>query len=68
MKAVVKVVSINKEGRKVAIQGPRGNSMILPVEDDAVLNNLKIGELVIMTYAEAVALSLNKSTETKSEK
>ena len=64
VKAVVKVVSINKEGRKVAIQGPRGNSMILPVEDDAVLNNLKIGELVIMTYAEAVALSLNKSTET----
>jgi hypothetical protein len=68
VKAVVKVVSINKEGRKVAIQGPRGNSMILPVEDDAVLNNLKVGELVIMTYAEAVALSLSKGTETKSEK
>ena len=42
--------------------------MILPVEDDAVLNNLKIGEVVIMTYAEAVALSLTKGTETKSEK
>lgn len=68
VKAVVKVVGINKEGRKVAIQGPRGNSMILPVEDDAVLNNLKIGEVVIMTYAEAVALSLTKGTEMKSEK
>lgn len=29
--------------------------------DDAVLNNLKVGEVVIMTYAEAVALSLVKA-------
>jgi hypothetical protein len=60
VKAVVKVVAINYDGKKVAIQGPRGNFMILPVQDDAVLNNLKVGELVIMTYAEAVALSLEK--------
>ena len=32
--------------------------MILPVEDMVVLKNLKEGEEVIMTYAEAVALSL----------
>ena len=67
VKAVVKVVAIDYEGKKVAIQGPRGNFMILPVEDDAVLNNLKIEEVVIMTYAEAVALSLTKDTEMKSE-
>jgi len=60
VKAVVTVVGINMEGKKVAIQGPRGNYMILPVEDEAVLNNLKVGEIVIMTYAEAVALSLKK--------
>jgi hypothetical protein len=33
--------------------------MILPVADEAVLKNLKVGEVVIMTYAEAVALSLS---------
>ena len=60
VKAVVTVVSINKAERIVAIQGPMGDFLILPVEDDAVLNNLKVGEVVIMTYAEAVALSLNK--------
>lgn len=60
VKAVVTVVAINTEGKKVAIQGPRGNFMILPVEDDEVLKNLKVGEVVIMTYAEALALSLKK--------
>jgi hypothetical protein len=59
VKAVVTVVAINTEDRKVAIQGPMGNFLILPVEDDAVLKNLKVGEIVIMTYAEALALSLN---------
>ncbi len=59
VKAVVKVVAINTQGKKVAIQGPRGNFMILPVADEAVLMNLKVGEVVIMTYAEAIALSLS---------
>ena len=68
VKAVVKVVAINTEEKKVAIQGPRGNFLILPVRDEAVLKNLKVGEIVIMTYAEAVALSLSKDTEMKNEK
>jgi hypothetical protein len=58
VKAVVEVVAIDTTGKKVAIKGPRGRFMVLPAEDEAVLKNLKVGELVIMTYAEAVALSL----------
>jgi hypothetical protein len=65
VRAVVEVISIDKKGRLVVIQGPRGNVTILPVEDDAVLNNLKVGEVVIMTYAEALALSLKKVREKK---
>lgn len=65
VKAVVKVVAVNTETKECAIQGPRGNILILPVEDDAVLNNLKIGEEVIMTYAEAVAISLEKTSVKK---
>jgi hypothetical protein len=60
VKAVVTVVSFSPELKKVAIQGPRGNYIILPVMDDAVLMNLKLGETVIMTYAQAVAMSLEK--------
>ena len=60
VKAVVKVTGIDKENRQATIVGPRGNKFIVPVMDDAVLNNLKIGEQVIMTYAEAMAVSLMK--------
>ena len=61
VKAVVKVVAIDTEAREATIQGPRGNFMIVPVMDDAVLRNLKVGEVVIMTYAEAMAVSLIKT-------
>jgi hypothetical protein len=60
VKAVVTVVAIDRDGREATIQGPRGAVVVLPVLDDAVLNNLKVGERVIMTYAEAVAVSLVK--------
>ena len=60
IKAVVRIVAIDVNGREAAIQGPRGGIEILPVLDDAVLNNLEVGELVIMTYAEAIALGLEK--------
>lgn len=60
IKAVVKVVAIDVNGREAAIQGPRGRIEILPVLDDAVLDRLKVGELVVLTYAEAAALSLEK--------
>lgn len=61
VKAIVKVVAIDTEARQAAIQGPRGGIMIVPVMDDAVLKNLKVGEVVIMTYAEAMAVSLIKA-------
>ncbi len=61
IKAVVKVVAIDTAGREVAIQGPRGRIEVLPVLDDAVLNNLEVGEPVIMTYVQAIALSLDKA-------
>ncbi len=58
VKAVVEVVAIDTAEKRVAIKGPRGRFLVLPAEDEAVLNNLKVGEVVIMTYAEAAALSL----------
>ena len=63
VKAVVEVVAIDTTGKKVAIQGPRGKFLILPVEDEVVLKNLKVGEVAIMTYAEAVAISLSTDNQ-----
>jgi hypothetical protein len=63
VKAVVEVVAIDTTEKKVAIQGPRGKFLILPVADEAVLKNLKVGEILIMTYAEAVAISLSTDNQ-----
>lgn len=60
VRAVVTVELIDKDNSLVTIKGPRGNYLTLPVEDPEVLNQVKVGEKVIMTYAEALALSLEK--------
>ena len=60
VRAVVSVELIDTENSLVTIKGPRGNYLTLPVEDEEVLKQVKVGELVVLTYAEAVALSLEK--------
>ena len=60
VRAVVTVEVINKENKLVTIKGPKGKYLTLPVEDMSLLTDLEIGEVVILTYAEAVALSIEK--------
>ena len=60
IRAVVSIELIDMENSLVTIKGPRGNYLTLPVEDEEVLKQVKVGELVVVTYAEAVALSLEK--------
>ena len=58
VKAVVRVASIDRETRQVVLQGPRGKYTMVKSQDDAVLDNLLVGERFVMMYAEAAALSL----------
>ena len=60
VKAVVEVAAKDLEAKLVTLKGPRGNYVILPVEDASLLADLKIGERGVVTYAEAVALTLEK--------
>ena len=60
VKAVVTLVLVNKDMGLVTIQGPLGNFMSLPVEDKALLNDLKTGEVAVLTYAEAIGIALDK--------
>lgn len=60
VKAVVTVEVINRPEMLVTVKGPRGNYVSIPVEDTSLLEQLHIGEVVVLTYAEAVALSLKK--------
>ena len=60
VKAVVTIEGINLEEQQVTIKGPRGKYITLPVADKKLLKDLKKGETSVLTYAKAVALSLEK--------
>ena len=60
VQAVVTIDLINRTEREVTIRGPRGKYMIIQVADKNLINQLKVGDEIIMTYAEALALSLKK--------
>lgn len=60
VKAVVTIEVLNRPYMTATIKGPRGNYLTLPVEDESLMVKLNIGQVFILTYAEAVAISLTK--------
>jgi hypothetical protein len=61
VRAVVRIEYINRKDMEVTIRGPRGKYVTLPVVDGDLLKQLYAADMVILTYAEALALSLEKS-------
>jgi hypothetical protein len=64
-KAVVTIEVINRPNMVVTVKGPNGNYVSIPVEDENLITELKIGEVLILTYAEAMAVSLEKIANLK---
>ena len=60
IKAVVSIEIINRPDMVVTVKGPRGNYLSIPTSDAKLLEELKIGEIVILTYLDSVALVLEK--------
>ncbi len=60
IKAVVAVQIIDGVEGSVTIRGPEGNYLTIPVEDPALIAELNVGEVVILTYGEAFALTLER--------
>ena len=60
VQAVVTIEIIDRPDMLVTVKGPGGNYVSIPVEDPALLEKLRIGEVVVLTYAEALALALEK--------
>ena len=60
VKAVVSIQVINLPFMFVVIEGPNGNLTTIDVEDEELIKQLHVGQVVILTYGEAVAISLNK--------
>jgi hypothetical protein len=60
VRAVVTIEMINRPNMIVAVKGPRGNYVTIAVEDKALIEQLHVGEVAILTYSEALALSVEK--------
>lgn len=61
IKAVVTIQTINLPLKFVTIQGPAGNYTTIDVEDEELLKKLYVGQVVILKYIEAMAVSVEKA-------
>ena len=56
-----KVKSIDKKARSVVVVGPHGNEVLLNAGEEARnFDQIRVGDLVTLTYAQALALELRK--------
>jgi len=60
VKAVVTIEALNRPFMVATVSGPNGNYVSIPMEDEKLMTELHIGEVLILTYAEAVAVGLEK--------
>lgn len=66
-KVVTTVEGVDLPTESITIKGPRGKYATLHVPESPNLSKLKLGEKIIVTYTEALAISLEK-TEPKKAK
>lgn len=66
VKVVTTIEGIDRPTQTVTIKGPRGHYLTARVQDPANLEKVRIGEHIVVTYTEALAVSLQK-VEKKSE-
>ncbi len=57
-----KVKSIDKKARQVVVVGPNGNEVVFTLGEEARnFNQIKVGDIVTLTYTQALALELRKT-------
>ncbi len=60
VKAVVSIEVLNRPFMLATVKGPQGNYLTIQMEDEELIQKLHIGQVLILTYAEAIAVSLEK--------
>jgi hypothetical protein len=64
-KVVTTIEGLDRPTQTVTVKGPRGNFLTARVADPSRLTQVRIGENVIITYTEALAISLEKVERNK---
>jgi Cu/Ag efflux protein CusF len=55
------IVAIDTATLRVTVKGPQGNTQVLQVKDPKKLENVKVGDMIYVTYTEALGISLEKA-------
>jgi Cu/Ag efflux protein CusF len=56
-----RITKIDKKTDTVTLKGPKGKTVEVKVKDPTRLENVKVGDLVEITYTEAMAISVDKA-------
>ena len=56
--AIAKVTAIDQNAKTISLTGPRGNTVTLDVQNPDQFKVVKMGDEVLVTYTEAVAVSI----------
>jgi Cu/Ag efflux protein CusF len=59
-KVTATVTNLDRKTQEITLKGPKGRSVVVAVEDPTVLDKVKTGDLVEITYTEAVAIAVDK--------
>jgi Cu/Ag efflux protein CusF len=65
IKAVTTVEGIDLPTQTVTLKGPRGNYVTVRAQNPENLKKLRIGDTIVVTYTEALAVSLEKAPAAK---
>lgn len=65
VKVVTTVEAIDKAHNKITFKGPQGRTETIVAQDPKNLDKVKVGDTVIFTYTEALAISIAPAPKTK---
>lgn len=67
IKVVTTVEGLDRPTRTITVKGPMGHLVTARVADPANLTKMRIGENIVVTYTEALAISLEKENKKNAE-
>lgn len=66
--AIAKVTAVDPKAKTISLQGPRGNVVSLDVQNPEQFKVVKVGDEVLVTYTEAVAVSIEPAKKPAAKK
>lgn len=60
-RAVATVEGLQRQGRLVTLKGPRGKYMTVRASDPKRIEKLHLGDTIVVTFTEALAVSVEKA-------